>query len=106
MKTIFSPAGVRQKDRFDSWHAAARQYVVDHDARPDCRLNFEAKLCSAALDDLNLVSFECSSMTISHTSRHAAHRDLRAVPFRTIGMRRDRAESRSRAGDCETADAS
>ena len=74
MKTIFSTVGVRQQDRFDSWHAAARKYVVDHDARPDCRLTFEAKLCSAALDGLNLVSFESSSMTISHTSRHAAQR--------------------------------
>jgi len=72
MKTIFSTVGVRQQDRFDSWHAAARQHVVDHDARPDYRLNFEAKLCSAALDALDLISFECSSMTISHTSRHAA----------------------------------
>jgi AraC family transcriptional regulator, positive regulator of tynA and feaB len=72
MKTIFSTVGVRQQDRFDSWHAAARKYVVDHDARPDCRLTFEAKLCSAALDGLSLVSFESSSMTVSHTSRHAA----------------------------------
>jgi AraC-like DNA-binding protein len=71
MKTIFSTLGVRQKDRFDSWHATARQHVIDHDARPDCRLTFEAKLCSAALDGLNLVSFESSSMTVSHTSRHA-----------------------------------
>jgi AraC family transcriptional activator of tynA and feaB len=72
MKTIFSTAGVRQQDRFDSWHAAARQYVIDHDARTECRLNFEAKLCSAALGGLNLVSFESSSMTVSHTSRHVA----------------------------------
>jgi len=69
---IFSTVGVRQQDRFDSWHAAARKYVVDHDARPDCRLTFEAKLSSAALDGLNLVSFESSSMTVAHTSRHAA----------------------------------
>jgi AraC-like DNA-binding protein len=72
MKTIFSTIGVRQQDRFDSWHAAARQYVIDHDARPDCWLTFEAKLGSAALDGLNLVSFESSSMTVSHTPRHAA----------------------------------
>jgi AraC family transcriptional regulator, positive regulator of tynA and feaB len=72
MKTIFSTAGVRQKDRFDSWHAAARQYVIDHDARPESPLTFEAKLCSAAIGGLNLVSFESSSMTVSHTLRHAA----------------------------------
>lgn len=72
MKTIFSTAGVRQQDRFDSWHAAARQYVIDHDARADSRLNFEAKLCSAALGGLNLVSFQSSSMTVSHTRRQAA----------------------------------
>ena len=72
MKTVFSTAGVRQQDRFDYWHAAAQQYVIDHDARTDSRLNFEAKLCSAALDGLDLVSFESSSMTVSHTPRHAA----------------------------------
>jgi AraC-like DNA-binding protein len=72
MKTIFSTVGVRQQDRFDSWHAAARQYIVDHDARPGSRMGFEAKLCSAALEELNLVSFECSSMSVLHTSRHAA----------------------------------
>lgn len=72
MKTLFTTVGVRQQDRFDSWHAAAQQYVIDHDARPDCRLTFEAKLSSATLDALQLVSFESSPMTVSHTSRHAA----------------------------------
>jgi AraC-like DNA-binding protein len=104
MKTIFSTVGVRGQDRFDSWHAAARQYVVDHDARPDCRLNFEARLCSATLDDLNLVSVECSSMTFSHTSRHAAQgpgdelfvcRQLAG----TLVFEQDRLEVTLRSGD-------
>jgi AraC family transcriptional regulator, positive regulator of tynA and feaB len=73
MKTIFSTAGVRPCERFDSWHASARQYVVDHDSRPNCLLTFEAKLAIASLDDLTLVSFESSPMTVSHTSRHIAH---------------------------------
>ncbi len=72
MKTIFSTAGVRPCERFDSWHARARQYVVDHDSRPDCLLTFEAKLSTASLDDITLVSFESSPMTVSHTSRHIA----------------------------------
>lgn len=72
MKTLFSTAGVRPQDRFDFWHAAARQYLIDHDARADCRLNFEARLGAAALGGLNLISFETSPMIFSHTSRHAA----------------------------------
>ncbi|MDB6106412.1 MAG: AraC family transcriptional regulator [Gammaproteobacteria bacterium] len=72
MKTIFSTADVRPRDRFDSWHAAAQQYVIDHDSCPDCRLTFEAKLCSVALDEMTLVSVETSPMTVSHTSRHVA----------------------------------
>jgi len=73
MKTIFSTAGVRPCERFDSWHARARQYVIDHDSRPDCLLTFEAKLSTASLDDLTLVSFQSSPMTVSHTSKHIAH---------------------------------
>jgi AraC-like DNA-binding protein len=72
MKTIFSTVGLRPQDRFDAWHAAARQHVVDHDSRPDCRLTFKAKLKFAAFEELNLVSFETSSMTVTHTVRHAA----------------------------------
>jgi AraC-like DNA-binding protein len=72
MKTIFSTADFRPHDRFDSWHAAARKYVIDHDSRPDCRLTFAAKLCCAALDEMTLVSFDCSPMTVAHTSRHIA----------------------------------
>ncbi|HEV7448359.1 MAG TPA: helix-turn-helix domain-containing protein [Steroidobacteraceae bacterium] len=72
MKTIFSTADVRPRDRFDSWHAAARKYIIDHDSRPACRLTFAAKLCCAALDEMTLVSFECSPMIAAHTSRHVS----------------------------------
>lgn len=72
MQTIFSTAAARPRDRFDSWYATARKYVIDHDSRPDCRLTFEAKLCSAVLDEMTLVSFESSPMTVSHTYRHIA----------------------------------
>jgi AraC family transcriptional activator of tynA and feaB len=72
MKTIFSTADVRPCDRFDSWHAAARQYIIDHDSHPDCRLTFAARLSCAALDEMTFVSFESSPMTVSHTSRHVA----------------------------------
>ena len=72
MKTIFSTAEVRPRDRFDSWLAAARKYIIDHDSRPDCRLTFAAKLCCAALDEMTLVSFECSPMEAAHTSWHVS----------------------------------
>lgn len=73
MKTIFSTVDIRPRERFDSWHEKARQHVIDHDSRPDCRLTFEANLSTASLDDITLVSFESSPMTVSHTSSHIAH---------------------------------
>jgi hypothetical protein len=68
----FSTADVRPRDRFDSWHAAARKYIIDHDSRPDCRLTFAAKLCYAALDEMTLASVECSPMMAVHTSRQVS----------------------------------
>ena len=66
MKTIFSTAGVRPCERFDSWHARARQYVIDHDSRPNCLLTFEAKLSTAeagmVLDLLGPTASEQDSM--------------------------------------------
>jgi AraC-like DNA-binding protein len=50
----------------------ARRHVVDHDSRPDSRLNFQARLASSALGELTLVSFRTSSMRISHAERHLA----------------------------------
>ena len=73
MKTIFSTADIRPSDRYDCWHDVARRYLVDHDSRPDCRLSFEATLGTAALEDLALISFEASPMTVSHLERHIAH---------------------------------
>jgi AraC family transcriptional activator of tynA and feaB len=72
MKTIFTTADVRPGDRFDSWHEAARKYIIEHDSHPDCRLTFAAKLCCAALDELTLVSLDSSPLTAVHTSRHVA----------------------------------
>ena len=72
MKTLFSTVDINPRDRFDSWHEAARRYVTDHDSRPDCRWTFEAQLSAAALDDLTLVSFQCAAMTVLHCTRHIA----------------------------------
>jgi AraC family transcriptional activator of tynA and feaB len=72
MKTLFTTVGVHPRDRFDCWHSAARQYVVDHDAHPDCRLAFEAQLRSAPVGDLQLIAFESSPMTVVHDARHIA----------------------------------
>jgi AraC-like DNA-binding protein len=72
MKTLFSTAGIAPRDRFDSWHEVARQYVTDHDSRPECRWTFEAQLGAAALDELTLVSFQSAPMMVFHTARHIA----------------------------------
>jgi AraC family transcriptional regulator, positive regulator of tynA and feaB len=75
MRKIFSTAEVRPHERFDSWHEAARRYVIDHDSRPECRRDFEANLCSAVLDEMTFFSLQASPMTVSHTSSHAAQAD-------------------------------
>ena len=75
MKTIFSTKAVHPRDRFDYWHGVACRTIVDHDSAPKCRQTFQAELQSGALADIDLVLFENSPMTVSHTRRHAARAD-------------------------------
>jgi AraC family transcriptional activator of tynA and feaB len=72
MKTLFSTADVRVSHRFDYWHSVACENIVDHDSIPENRRAFRAELQSGTLDDLGLVLFENSPMSISHTVRHLA----------------------------------
>ena len=48
----------------------ARKLVVDHDSRPENRLEFEAKIATATLGDLNLVIFRTSPIEFVHTQHH------------------------------------
>lgn len=73
MKMLFSTMKVHPRDRFDYWHSIARENIVDHDSRPDCRSSFHAELRAGVLADIALVLFENSPMTIAHTRCHAAH---------------------------------
>ena len=50
----------------------ARKIVVDHDSRPDNRLEFAAKLAAAPLGDLDLVLFQTSPMEFVHSQHHIA----------------------------------
>lgn len=50
----------------------ARKIVVDHDSRPDNRLEFAAKIAAATLGDLDLVVFQTSPMEFVHSQRHVA----------------------------------
>jgi AraC family transcriptional activator of tynA and feaB len=66
VETLFSTKDVHPRDRFDYWHGVACKFVVDHDARPECRASFEAELRWGPLADLELVLFENSPMDISN----------------------------------------
>ena len=70
MKKVFSTADIRPAERFDGWHDAVCRYVIDYDARPDCRSSFEATLHEAFLEELALFSVEASPLTLAHTERH------------------------------------
>jgi AraC-like DNA-binding protein len=70
MKTIFSTQAVHPRDRFDYWHQIACKRVVDHDSRPESRLNFTAELEADRLTGLELIVFQNSPMDVSHEVRH------------------------------------
>jgi AraC family transcriptional regulator, positive regulator of tynA and feaB len=85
MKKIFSTADVCPRDRFERWHEVTRQYVVDHDSRPDCRWSFEATLSRAMLEELPVLTFESSPFTVLHTDRHAARACDEFIVCRQLG---------------------
>jgi AraC-like DNA-binding protein len=70
LKTVFSTQAVHPRDRFDYWHQIACKRVVDHDSRPESRLNFTAELQAERLAGLDLIVFQNSPMDVSHEVRH------------------------------------
>ncbi|MBS0416138.1 MAG: helix-turn-helix domain-containing protein [Proteobacteria bacterium] len=70
MKRIFSTEDVQPRDRFDCWHDVICRHVIPHDSVPDCRSTFAARIDSAELADLALVSFDIGSMTCRYEKRH------------------------------------
>jgi AraC-like DNA-binding protein len=72
LKTLFSTDSIHPRDRFDCWHEVARKIVVDHDSRPDNRLEFAAKLAATTLGDLDLVLFQTAPMKFAHAQHHVA----------------------------------
>jgi AraC-like DNA-binding protein len=73
MNFVFSTEQVHPRDRFDYWHSVACKSLVDHDSRPDNRLNFDADIETGSLGHIELVLFHNSPMQISHTARHICH---------------------------------
>src|ERR1700712_2212485 len=73
MKTVFSTEHVHQRDRFNYWHSVARKDVVEHASTPRCRTTFRALLRSGSVGAIDLVLFQNSEMTVSHTRHHIAH---------------------------------
>lgn len=72
METFFSTQRVHRRDRFDYWHSVACKQIVDHDARPQTRLSFDAEIELGTLSNLELILFKNSPMHISHTAAHAS----------------------------------
>ena len=46
--------------------------MVDHDSRPDSRLEFEAQLATCSLGEVDLVLFQTSPQDFVHTQHHVA----------------------------------
>jgi AraC-like DNA-binding protein len=70
VNTLFSTDQVHARDRFDFWHAVARNNLVDHDSTPECRQTFHAKMQTGDLADVGLVLFENAPMGILHKMHH------------------------------------
>jgi AraC family transcriptional activator of tynA and feaB len=82
MKQIFSTEDVQPRDRFDCWHDVICRHVIPHDSVPDCRSTFAARVDSAVLADLALVSFDTGSITCTYEKQH-----LGAMPDELILVR-------------------
>jgi len=79
MDTIFSTAKIHARDRFDYWHTVACKTIVDHDSTPRCRGSFHAQLDAGVIAEIELIRFDNSPMSVSHTEQHvnrAVHDDL------------------------------
>jgi AraC family transcriptional activator of tynA and feaB len=79
METIFSTTKIHPRDRFDYWHSVACQYIVNHDSKPKNPTAFHAELQSGVVDDIGLVEFETSELTVWHTARHVARADCENI---------------------------
>jgi AraC-like DNA-binding protein len=79
MELLFSSSKVHPRDRFDYWHSAACENIVDHESVPRCRSTFEAELFGGALADIPMVVFQNSPMAVRHDRRHISHVDTESL---------------------------
>src|ERR1700712_446407 len=75
MNKIFSTASVHPRDRFDYWHSAACQSLIQHSSTPICKQTFEAEIATDMLADIRMVQFENSPMRVVHSPRHVCRTD-------------------------------
>jgi hypothetical protein len=106
VETLFSTKDVHPRDRFDYWHDVACKFVVDHDARPECRASFEAELRWGTLGDLELVLFENSPMDISNPRASADQLFVCRQMAGTIRLEQNSREVALEAGDITLLDPS
>jgi AraC family transcriptional activator of tynA and feaB len=99
VETLFSTKDVHPRDRFDYWHNVACKFVVDHDARPECRASFEAALSWGSLADLELVLFENSPMDISNPRASADQLFVCRQMAGTAGLEQNSREVALEPGD-------
>jgi AraC-like DNA-binding protein len=67
---VFTTTGVHPRDRFDFWHEALCRRVIEHDSRPQSRLDFQAELEAGALADIGVFVLQSSPMVVAHTLHH------------------------------------
>ena len=70
LATVFTTAGVHPRDRFEFWHEALCKRVIEHDSRPQSRLNFHAELRAGALADTGIFLLDSSPMVVAHAMPH------------------------------------
>jgi AraC-like DNA-binding protein len=72
MQKLFSTDEVHPQKRFDYWHSVACETIVNHDARPQARPSFHAKIEVGSIADLGIVIFENSPMAVHRTGAQIA----------------------------------
>jgi AraC family transcriptional regulator, positive regulator of tynA and feaB len=104
VQTLFSTNDVHPRDRFDYWHSVFCKTLVDHNSRPESRVNFQAELQWGTLGDLELALFENSPMDISDSRATTDQLFVCRQMAGTFAMEQNGREVYLQAGDITLAD--
>jgi len=104
MQTLFSTSNVEPRLRFDYWHDVACKELIQHDSVPDDRMAFSAILRRGTLSAAEVILYDHSAETVSHSLRHVTSADTGHLFLCRLGLGRFRLDQVDRTGVLESGD--